>query len=368
MSSSPSAKKSAVSTKQPRIRRKVRALDYPKRPLSAYNLFFKSEQPVILAEYKREHDGEVDFPSIVKLVARRWRQLGDEDRLKYEEMAEKNSDEYRQELWEYQKGKKKEKLEAKKRKAEAESSLPPTKAVLKTADEQCDSSVTGDEDDSSIEVIEAEDIQHASANKRNKINKTPHNTGKRTNKRAKLQRVEDASSHEEEKQKERGSSTAKQSAPRADDAGVTTPGVPSESRRYPRRPAAASPPTTVARTGGTTVASLPQGDFERILLQHRAPASRDIGGTTTAGGSSGQQRGYPPPPQQQGRGVLIDQDREAARNMLIQDLRAIEAARDETIHRLIRLEDSPSGAATTHGEDVSIYQLIDHRGASNDLR
>lgn len=95
-------------------RRVVRkkAKDAPCRPLSAYNFFFKEERKRIVAEARvgestsgaataRPRPSSEVFGAIGKTVAARWRQVSQEDLLRYQRMAEEDMERYRNEMNEY---------------------------------------------------------------------------------------------------------------------------------------------------------------------------------------------------------------------------------------------------------------------------
>uniref|UniRef100_A0A7S4K8U3 HMG box domain-containing protein n=1 Tax=Odontella aurita TaxID=265563 RepID=A0A7S4K8U3_9STRA len=119
---------SFLSSRHPR-RKKPK--DMPKRPLSAYNLFFKDVRLEILEEKKRRkqqlgdslgqharhrHNSEIEeenppdegtqkrntgFESMAKTVASRWKVLGSAEREKYDNLAEEEWDRYRAQMEEY---------------------------------------------------------------------------------------------------------------------------------------------------------------------------------------------------------------------------------------------------------------------------
>eukprot|EP00934_Nitzschia_sp_Nitz4_P001231 Nitzschia sp. Nitz4//scaffold12_size214221//182785//184002//NITZ4_001529-RA/size214221-processed-gene-0.371-mRNA-1//-1//CDS//3329535107//1231//frame0 len=145
-------------SKHPRVRRKVRPRDYPKRPLSAYNIFFKSERPSVLAEYgetkKRLDNGKVDLHEVVKEVGRRWKFLDEEERSKYEDEAEQDTERYRDELRAYQKEKTRERLKEKKR-------LAALKAAEQAKRDEADNSSHSTEDASIVDDQESTEAETA---------------------------------------------------------------------------------------------------------------------------------------------------------------------------------------------------------------
>jgi hypothetical protein len=80
-------------------RRKKKPKGMPKRPLSAYNLFFQSERAAVQARAEKEDDSKkLGFEGLGKVIGKHWRELSDEDRIKYEKLAEKDSVRYRKEM------------------------------------------------------------------------------------------------------------------------------------------------------------------------------------------------------------------------------------------------------------------------------
>ena len=65
----------------------------PKRPLSAYNLFFQKERVRIY----EQSSGRVTFEDLGKTIGQRWKSLSEEDRREYDELAEAEVARYRQE-------------------------------------------------------------------------------------------------------------------------------------------------------------------------------------------------------------------------------------------------------------------------------
>jgi hypothetical protein len=72
--------------------------NYPKRPLSAYNIFFKDTREKIITEH-----GKTNFQEMVRLIASHWREVTDEEKKKYEEMAAKDLVRYKKEVSAYEK-------------------------------------------------------------------------------------------------------------------------------------------------------------------------------------------------------------------------------------------------------------------------
>mmetsp|Transcript_5126 Transcript_5126/g.10565 ORF Transcript_5126/g.10565 Transcript_5126/m.10565 type:complete len:290 (+) Transcript_5126:172-1041(+) len=118
-----SAEKVPVSVKRPT---KKKPKDKPKRPLSAYNFFFKEEREKILkvvlsdestdtindpdsddfiTEDKlkrlRKEGGKVSFEEMGKLIGSRWKNLEPDRLSKYSELAAEDTDRYKKEMEEY---------------------------------------------------------------------------------------------------------------------------------------------------------------------------------------------------------------------------------------------------------------------------
>lgn len=69
----------------------------PKRPLNAYNLFFKSQRPIICKEYE-DSDERVTFADMGRIVGTRWQSLPPEDRKAFEKEAAKDAARYHKEM------------------------------------------------------------------------------------------------------------------------------------------------------------------------------------------------------------------------------------------------------------------------------
>jgi HMG (high mobility group) box len=104
---------------------KKKAKDKPKRPLSAYNFFFKEERgkilKVVLEEDKslnndpraddyldeaalirlRKDSGKVSFEEMGKIIGHRWKNIDPERLAKYQDMATSDTDRYRKEMSTY---------------------------------------------------------------------------------------------------------------------------------------------------------------------------------------------------------------------------------------------------------------------------
>lgn len=84
---------------------KVKKPGMPRRPLSAYNLFFKEERARLLAERDAQHRDSDEkqglFETMAKTVAKRWKEISPERMRRYQEEAMLDSARYRREMEEY---------------------------------------------------------------------------------------------------------------------------------------------------------------------------------------------------------------------------------------------------------------------------
>jgi hypothetical protein len=83
-------------------RRKNKPKDFPKRPLSAYNIFFKETRETILTMKEEDKEGSADFQSMVKEIASRWRTLAAEGRERVDSLAKKDLLRYKEEVTAYE--------------------------------------------------------------------------------------------------------------------------------------------------------------------------------------------------------------------------------------------------------------------------
>jgi hypothetical protein len=86
-------------------RRSSRRRGTPKRPLSAYNLFFKALRAKLLQEESRK--GGLGFAELGRQVGAAWQVLTDTDRVHYESLARGETERYRQEMHVYKANQKK---------------------------------------------------------------------------------------------------------------------------------------------------------------------------------------------------------------------------------------------------------------------
>ena len=86
----------------------------PKRPLSAYNLFFQNERKKLLhtlptrPQGKPRHShGKCGFANMAKIIAKKWKngEIDAQDRVLFEQMAQKERLRYKREMSEYKKQK-----------------------------------------------------------------------------------------------------------------------------------------------------------------------------------------------------------------------------------------------------------------------
>eukprot|EP00934_Nitzschia_sp_Nitz4_P008188 Nitzschia sp. Nitz4//scaffold112_size70979//28361//29865//NITZ4_005901-RA/size70979-snap-gene-0.131-mRNA-1//1//CDS//3329533262//8178//frame0 len=107
-------------------RRKKKPKGMPKRPLSAYNLYFQSARAKILATAEGEGQ-KIGFEGLGKIIGKKWRDISAADRKVYETLAEKDGERYRKEMEAFNELKAKRK-EAEERESESRfnASLPRT--------------------------------------------------------------------------------------------------------------------------------------------------------------------------------------------------------------------------------------------------
>ena len=100
--------------KQKRIKRKA-PKDKPKRPLSAYNIFFKEERARLLAESseqsahgkdKRTSSGKIKFESLAKIIGNKWQSLEGEEVEYYKSKAADDMKRYKDQMEVYNNKKK----------------------------------------------------------------------------------------------------------------------------------------------------------------------------------------------------------------------------------------------------------------------
>lgn len=82
----------------PISRRKKKPKGMPKRPLSAYNLYFQAERTKIIANQEEGNGPRIGFEGLGKIIGKQWRDLSSADKKDYDKLAEKDSERYRKEM------------------------------------------------------------------------------------------------------------------------------------------------------------------------------------------------------------------------------------------------------------------------------
>ena len=90
----PAPVKAKAKAEKGKRKRRHKPKDFPKRPLSAYNIFFKETREVIIKEAK-EGDN-VDFQTMAKEIATRWKALEPKERERVDRLASADMERYRE--------------------------------------------------------------------------------------------------------------------------------------------------------------------------------------------------------------------------------------------------------------------------------
>jgi hypothetical protein len=96
-------------------RRKKKPKGMPKRPLSAYNLYFQAERSTILARQEQTGGPRIGFEGLGKIIGKQWKDLSNAEKKMHEHMAEKDGERYRKEMEAYNDMKSKKILEQEQR-------------------------------------------------------------------------------------------------------------------------------------------------------------------------------------------------------------------------------------------------------------
>lgn len=81
-------------------KRRHKPKDFPKRPLSAYNIFFKETREKILKS--NEGKSEIPFQTMAKEIAARWKDLDPEEKERVDSLAQADMKRYREEVKKYE--------------------------------------------------------------------------------------------------------------------------------------------------------------------------------------------------------------------------------------------------------------------------
>ena len=104
----PTASSPKAAVKAKKKRKKVKKpKDMPRRPLSAYNFFFREERGRMLAaieagETPAATDGASLFSTMGKTIAKKWKALTSEEMVPYTDSAAEDLKRYRKEMDQYQ--------------------------------------------------------------------------------------------------------------------------------------------------------------------------------------------------------------------------------------------------------------------------
>jgi hypothetical protein len=109
-------------------RRKKKPKSLPKRPLSAYNLYFQH----LRADLNQEGNVKVGFHDLGKIVGKKWKALGADDRNQFQGLARIDSERYKREMEEHKKREAAKEEEEMKQKAAAAAAaaFPPDRSLM----------------------------------------------------------------------------------------------------------------------------------------------------------------------------------------------------------------------------------------------
>ncbi|GKY95352.1 Non-histone chromosomal protein 6 [Mayamaea pseudoterrestris] len=92
-------------------RRRKKPRGMPKRPLSAYNIFFQTQRPIVLSSADNHVDGKgVGFANLARIIGAQWKEIDDVERAKYDQLADEDTARYRLEMDAYHDWKRKQNL------------------------------------------------------------------------------------------------------------------------------------------------------------------------------------------------------------------------------------------------------------------
>jgi hypothetical protein len=93
----------AISNEEKQKKNRKKPKDRPKRPLSAYNIFFKEERARILEEVTQSPmpNGKIGFQNLAKMIGKRWHELDSDSMKSYKKKAETDMVRYKEEMLTY---------------------------------------------------------------------------------------------------------------------------------------------------------------------------------------------------------------------------------------------------------------------------
>jgi len=114
-----------------------RPTDYPRRPLSAYNIFFREARAELLTEQARSDnvaDTTMGFENIAKTIGAKWKGLSADDLKRYKEEAQVDTERYRREMDAYHrdlavKGRQEREAMLCRQQSDEPATLPPSQAA-----------------------------------------------------------------------------------------------------------------------------------------------------------------------------------------------------------------------------------------------